>query len=670
MGTSICYNTSMKLLSPVGNMDSLRAAVWNGADEVYLGVNDFNARNNIDGFTLDTLSEAVDFAHAYGVGVLLAVNILFTAEEMPQVVDLVVRAYHMGVDAFIVQDLGLAAILHREAPEIVLHASTQMGLHNWEGVQAVLPFGFRRVVLARETPLAEVRRIRMATDIEIEYFVQGALCVCFSGNCYLSERMMGAGGNRGRCKQPCRLPYTLRRNGVDIRTGYLLSAKDFNMIDRLDRLAAAGVDVLKIEGRARRASYVAMTTAEYRRALDGQTPDLDALSLAYNRQFTAGYLDGIGAIISPYNNHIGIAVGRVTRVVLGKRFNEVYIASDRAIAPRSVLKFYRGTVECATLSAYDLNSDAQGEYRLTTTQEVPAGAEVRLIADAAAEASALSRHTRRKIAVNVSLKVGAPMTATVQLPNRTLYVQGALCQPAQNQPLTRAQLLDNFDRHDLFEAVLSVSALERAFVPKSALNAWRRAVFDAVYKGLTAPYRRNLAPISPHVPSHVVSVACAEWRDGAPWPDADVVVYNPDDVAIAKVRDFVLRCRRVGARPYLDVPDFALAADFDLLRGIVSATSVGVVAHNYGALHLTPDTLVGAGLNVYNPWTAEALGYPVAETGVPYPYMTLRHCPMQSHVGGDCAHCRYADGYEYVMDDGRVLHLRRRRMTDCTFYLE
>ena len=172
----------MKLLSPAGNLECLKVAVYNGADEVYLGLNDFNARNNIDGFNFDTLKEGVLFAHAYGVKVLLAINILFTDQEMQSAVDTVVKAYNLGVDAFIVQDLGLASILHKNYPFIELHASTQMGIHNLEGVKFIQQFGFTRVVLARETPLSEIKRIRSNSSIEIEYFCHGALCVSFSGN--------------------------------------------------------------------------------------------------------------------------------------------------------------------------------------------------------------------------------------------------------------------------------------------------------------------------------------------------------------------------------------------------------------------------------------------------------------------------------------------------------
>ena len=201
----------MKILSPVGNFESLKMAVFNGADEVYLGINDFNARNNIDGFGLADLQEVVQFAHTFDVKVNLAINILFSDEEMQKALDIVVDAYNMGVDSFIVQDIGLANLIFKHYPQIEVHASTQMGLHNLEGVKFAEKMGFKRVVLARETPLQEIENIRKNTLVEIEYFAQGALCVCFSGNCYLSAYVCDASGNRGKCKQLCRLPYSFEK---------------------------------------------------------------------------------------------------------------------------------------------------------------------------------------------------------------------------------------------------------------------------------------------------------------------------------------------------------------------------------------------------------------------------------------------------------------------------
>ena len=287
---------SMKILSPAGDMESLKMAVFNGADEVYLGIKDFNARN-IEGFSLSTLKEAVEFAHVFNVKVNLTVNILFNDDEMQSALDLVVDAYNLGVDSFIIQDVGLASLIHENYPQIEMHASTQMGIHNLEGVRFVESLGFKRVVLSRETPLHEIKRIRDNSNIEIEYFCQGALCVAFSGNCYLSSYLHDASGNRGKCKQLCRLPYSFRYNNKEIKNGYLLSAKDFNMLENLKDLERAGVDVLKIEGRARRPYYVGVATRVYKQALNGNKYDIEELKLAFNRGYTAGYFNGNGGII-------------------------------------------------------------------------------------------------------------------------------------------------------------------------------------------------------------------------------------------------------------------------------------------------------------------------------------------------------------------------------------
>ena len=256
----------MKILSPAGEMESLKMAVYNGADEVYLGVKGFNARN-IEGFDLETLKQAVDFAHIYRVRVFLTVNILFNNDEIQDALDLIVDAYNLGVDAFIIQDIGLASLMQKYYPQIEIHASTQMGIHNLEGVKFVESLGFKRVVLARETPIEEIKRIRDNSNIEIEYFVHGALCVSFSGNCYLSSYLFDASGNRGKCKQLCRLPYRLKYEDEVLKYGYLLSAKDFNMLDKLEDLEKAGVNSLKIEGRARRPYYVGVATKMYADAI-------------------------------------------------------------------------------------------------------------------------------------------------------------------------------------------------------------------------------------------------------------------------------------------------------------------------------------------------------------------------------------------------------------------
>ena len=223
---------NIELLAPAGNLDSLKMAIFNGANAVYLGLDDFNARGNIENFNRENLAQCVDFAHLFNVKIYLTINTLIKDEEVDDFLNLVKFALESNVDAFIIQDIGMAYLLRLSFPSIVLHASTQMGVQTLEGVQFLERLGFSRVVLARETSLKEIRRIKENTPIEIEYFVHGALCVAFSGNCYLCSLLAGASGNRGKCKQFCRLKYSLQTENVQ-KEGYLLSTKDFCMLHGL-----------------------------------------------------------------------------------------------------------------------------------------------------------------------------------------------------------------------------------------------------------------------------------------------------------------------------------------------------------------------------------------------------------------------------------------------------
>ena len=665
----------MKILSPAGNFDCLRAAVINGADEVYLGINEYNARNNVDGFTADTLKSAVDFAHVYGVKVNLAINILFTDDELQSAFDTVIRAYNDGVDSFIIQDLALAKLLNDYFPEIEKHASTQMGLHNLEGVKAIEPYGFKRVVLARETPLSEIRRIKENTDVEIEYFAHGALCVSFSGNCYLSSYMLGASGNRGRCKQLCRLPYTLKKDGSAVKKGYLLSAKDFNMTKRLNDLKTAGVDVIKIEGRARRAFYVATATKEYRRAVDGKTADQDSLKLAFNREFTEGYFNGNGGIISELQNHIGVNVGEVVKVNNGKKFNEVFFTSTRDLYAKSTFKTFRDGKETAVVTAYDLTKSGKN-YRLTTTAKIAVGDKIRLIIDAKREEDIIDKNKKVQVPIAVYASENKPIKAVISVCGKDLEVFGESLSTAIKQPLTASEIKENFKKSEYFDARLSVNIDGDLFLRKQELNAFRRSVFDRVYLELTEKYRRNLQTVKIRTLLPVKPFTDFEYVESEEEnATAMNVVFSPDTYSVERVKAFKDKCESMGKCAYLDTPPFALKEDIRLIKEIIEKTNIKVVANNYYALTLDNVLVIGGGLNVYNTVTANIYGKEVitAESDFgskkAFPYMTLRHCPIKSHVGGKCANCTFNKGYELVTDSGKRLKIKRKKLTDCTFYL-
>ncbi len=663
----------MKILSPAGNFECLKTAVFNGADEVYLGINEFNARNNVQGFTLETLSEAVDFAHVYGVKVLLAINIVFSDDELNSAVNTAVTAHNMGVDAFIIQDLGLIKLLAKYYPEIELHASTQMGIHNLEGVKALEKYNIKRVVLARETPLAEVKRIKENSSVELEYFCHGALCVSFSGNCYLSSYLFGMSGNRGRCKQLCRLPYTFEKNGVSVKRGYLLSAKDFNMSERLSELKGAGVDVIKIEGRARRPFYVATATREYYNALRGVKADQEKLKLAFNRNYTAGYLEGNGEIISNVQNHIGIKIGKVSKVKVGNRFNEVYFTSNREIYSKSVIKFL-GKEE-TTVSAYDLSNLGGGKYKLTTTQKVNDNDLAFLIVDDKLEKQILDAVRKTKLEIKITAYPNEQISAKVKAQDIELEVLGGECLPSVNHPLTQTEIEQNFAKSQTFSASVEVFT-DGAFMPKKELNDFRRNVYACAYDKIVSRYKRNLPLFKEKISGKVTPFTDFVFVYNESFSANEKnVVYSPEIYTLEGVQEFIASCEKLGKTPYLDTPNFALEKDISLLKEIISLTNIAIVANNYYALTLSKNIVIGGGLNAYNAVTASELGYPVitAESQiasrVDFPYMTLRHCPMKAHLSANCANCPYVDGYAYKMDNGKTLKLKRKKLSTCTFYL-
>lgn len=282
----------LELLSPAGSMDALRAAVQNGANAVYMGCGSFHARQGARNFLPEELPEAVRYCHIRGVKVYLTLNTLVSDREMQRAGELILLAAAAGVDAFIVQDLGITALCRQLAPDVPLHASTQMSIHSLEGVRQAAELGIQRAVLARELPRQELLHICRNSPIELEVFVHGALCMCYSGQCYMSSVIGRRSGNRGQCAQPCRLPYGYGR----FEEKYPLSLKDNCLLPYLKELELMGVASVKIEGRMKRPEYVAVATRIYRAALDGHTiTDSDMLQLqkAFSRQgFTADYYLG------------------------------------------------------------------------------------------------------------------------------------------------------------------------------------------------------------------------------------------------------------------------------------------------------------------------------------------------------------------------------------------
>ena len=286
--------SKIEILAPVGNKEMLRAAVFSGADAVYLGFSGFNARTSADNFNADTLKDAVSFCHARGVAVHVALNTTVYGGELPALEQAIRAVAASGADAVICQDLAVATLIDKIAPQLPRHGSTQMSVHSLQGALELKELGFTRVVLARELSMPEVEHITKHCGIETECFVHGALCMCVSGQCYMSAFLGGRSGNRGSCAGPCRLPFEANAlpEGKPGRLHHL-SLKDNSVIDKLDKLQALGVASAKIEGRLRTPEYVAAAVSACLAGREGRAYDRDLLKNAFSRSgFTSGYLDG------------------------------------------------------------------------------------------------------------------------------------------------------------------------------------------------------------------------------------------------------------------------------------------------------------------------------------------------------------------------------------------
>ncbi|WP_041219591.1 U32 family peptidase [Desulfitobacterium dichloroeliminans] len=326
----------MELLAPAGSFEAFKAAVENGADAVYLGGQSFNARANAANFSIDELRKVVQYAHEREAMVYVTVNILIADREFPELYDYLYDLYDIGVDALILQDIGVAELIQSVLPEMERHASTQMTINTTWGVRHAEKLGFQRVVFAREVTAEEMKKISATTPLDIEVFVHGALCICYSGQCLMSSYIGGRSGNRGRCAQPCRLTYQLmNEDKTDLLAeanlgNHLLSPRDLNFVEEIRNLQECGVYSLKVEGRMKRPEYVATVIRVYRRALDQVLSEEDNKSVGsgvteeektellqiFNRDFSQGYFHGHpGAELMSYArpNNRGIRLGRITK---------------------------------------------------------------------------------------------------------------------------------------------------------------------------------------------------------------------------------------------------------------------------------------------------------------------------------------------------------------------
>lgn len=505
----------VELLAPAGSREALVAAVENGANAIYLAGNAFGARAYASNFDREALREAIHFAHLRHVAIHVTVNTIVADEEMGPLRDYLRFLYEAGADAVLVQDLGVARVAHETVPDLPLHASTQMSVSSLEGVRALAELGFTRVVLARELSLKEIRHICAHAPVEIETFMHGALCVCYSGQCLMSSMIGGRSGNRGRCAQPCRLPYTLvDEKGQDVlgdKAGsYLLSPRDLSTIDVIPDLIEAGVSSLKIEGRMKRPEYVATVVRTYCEAIDTYyagkgyavtQEERDDLAQIFNRDFTTAYLEGRPgkAMMSDRRpNNRGLLIGRVTAYDWDARIVTVKLSGRLGLGDQVDFWVKVGGRVTATISALtDAKGRAveEGQAGDTVSFAIPSAVrdhdrvfkvyDARLM-ERAKETYASGAPVRRiPVAIAVRAAVGEPLTVTLcdaeghRGEGRTDFIG----EPARKRPLSEEIIRKQVSR--LGTSVYEMKSLHcdiagEVMVPMSEINEARRKAVEAL----------------------------------------------------------------------------------------------------------------------------------------------------------------------------------------------
>ena len=511
----------IELLSPVGDFECLKAAVQNGADAVYFGANLFSARAFASNFDDNILEEAINYAKIRGVKTNLTLNTLIKNNEMSDAINLAKKAYKYGIDAIIVQDLGLARYLIKNFPGLHVHGSTQMSVHNLNGVQQLEKLGFSRVVLSRELNIKEIENICKNSDIEIEVFVHGALCISYSGQCLFSSIVGGRSGNRGKCAQPCRLPYLLLENDKIIDNGYLLSPRDLCGLEFLPQLVNAGVSCLKIEGRMKTPEYVATVTRIYRKYLDlaisGQSFAIDEqdkkdLLQVFNRGgFSNGHLDNKpnkNLIYKDKPNNMGIYLGKVSNFNNNKGHISFTTEDYLHVGDTISIENKKHETSLYTISELMIKDNNIKEAKPGDNIKIgrmkgsiSVNDKIYKISDKSLTSSALDTLYKelRKTSINCKLVVKNNIPISISLFGNNIestIVSDIIPVKAINNPITKERLINQLSKTNNTPFEISnfeIDLDDGLFIQSiSALNELRRQAISKYQEKLISSFKRNI----------------------------------------------------------------------------------------------------------------------------------------------------------------------------------
>lgn len=554
-----------ELLAPAGDLSCLKTAVNVGADAVYFGGQAFSARAYAKNFGPEEIRAGIDYAHRYGVKAYCTVNTLLFNHELSQALEVVYDLYEAGVDALIIQDLGLAALLRQELPDLPLHGSTQMVVHNAAGAAQLQDLGFERVVLARECTAEDIKKIHQASPIELEVFIHGALCMGYSGNCLMSSFCGGRSGNRGACAQPCRQNYQLLDDQAQVvEEGHLLSMKDLCTLKELPTLLQLGISSLKIEGRMKKEAYIASTVGAYRKQIDAcmahqpltnqeVSREISKMAQIYNRGgFTQGYLGGAekkDLLSTRLANHKGIPLGQVKKVEKNRLL--VNLDQPLALGDGYVLLDGEGTVlDGGYINKMLVNKEEvrwakKGDLVELPSQvkKIPGGPyhifksyDNQLVKGLAREEKQIPSG-KDQLDIYLYASVGAPLTAQVLASDQELpvtledeYIVQAANRQATDLEAVRKQL-DRLGGTRFILGEVGLEAGENVFIPASVLNRVRRLAVEAFIEEGTNQEKRSREAfldgaytLLDQIPPQIKT-----W----PLPDLAVTVARPDQAQLA-----------------------------------------------------------------------------------------------------------------------------------------
>lgn len=520
---------TIELLSPVGDFECLKAAVQNGANAVYLGASNFSARASAKNFSIDELEKAINYATLRNVDVHLALNTLIKNNEFDFAIELAKKAYELGVSAIIVQDFGLASTLLKYLPDLPIHASTQMSIHNLEGALEAQHLGFKRVVLSREVSLDEIRYIKDNTNIELETFIHGALCISYSGQCLLSSMIGGRSGNRGKCAQACRLPYELikfnEKSSVCVDKGYLLSPRDLCGLEFIPDLIDMGITSLKIEGRMKTPEYVATVTRIYRKYIDLANSDKEyivddedkkALMQVFNRGgFSTGHLTGesnANLIYKEKPNNMGIYVGNVSHYSPNKGYITLNLNDKLSIGDTISLEHETGKYRVSELMLNNKNVDIATSEQVVKIGRmkgnIKPGDKIYKLESksllSVAKSSYSNEIVKNKLTCNINIEENNYIQVDILDENNiSVSITSDICpSKAINNPITKERIITQFSKtgNTPFEfETININLGNNLYVNISDINELRRMSLHKLEETILNSKRRFLSKSIPNI---------------------------------------------------------------------------------------------------------------------------------------------------------------------------